>query len=201
METHNQTFNYVSLLKQVKNRVAIAQRRAIYAANDETLSMYWDIGKLLSDSQTLIGWGNNALQQLSNDMKNDFPQIKGFSIRNCQVMMQFYNEYNQRLTNAQRTVAHLGNTSITLPVKQLGWAHNVALMQKVKDIKARYWYMIQCLKHGWSRDFLIEMIKEDYYTSCGALAHNFNETLPEIQAKQVQETLKDPYIFDWHLRI
>lgn len=61
--------------------------------------------------------------------------------------------------------------------KQIGWGNNVALMQKVKDIKARYWYMIQCLKNGWSRDFLIEAIKQDYYHSHGALTSNFAATL------------------------
>ena len=131
MENQNHAFNYAYLLKQVKARVLLAQKKAIYTANEEMLSMYWDIGKLLSESQKQIGWGNN-----------------------------------------------------------------VALMQKVKDIKARYWYMIQCLKNGWSRDFLIEAIKQDYYHSHGALASNFDTTLPEIQAKQVKETLKDPYIFD-----
>lgn len=192
----NNIFDYASLLKQVKARVALAQKKAIYAANEELLSMYWDIGKLLSGSQKQIGWGNNALEQLSGDLKNDYPKVKGFSVRNCQVMIQFYNEYNQQLTNTQRAVAYLQAASITLPVKQLSWSHNVALMQKVKDIKARYWYMIQCLKSGWTRDFLIEAITQDYYHTYGAMANNFDTTLPEMQAKQVKETLKDPYIFD-----
>ena len=196
MEIQNNQFNYAALLKQVKARVAFAQKKAIYAANEELLSMYWDIGKLLSESQKQIGWGNNALEQLANDLKNDYPDIKGFSVRNCQVMIQFYNEYNQLLTNTQRPVAHLEDRNLIFPVKQLGWAQNVALMQRVKDLKARYWYMIQCLKNGWSRDFLVEAIKQDYYHAHGALAHNFDSTLPEIQAKQVRETLKDPYIFD-----
>lgn len=189
-------FDYAALLKQVKSRVALAQKKAIYAANEELLSMYWDIGKLLSESQKQIGWGNNAIEQLSNDLKNDYPKVKGFSVRNCQVMIQFYNEYNQQLTNAQRAVAHLQEDNIVLPVKQLSWSHNVTLMQKVKDLKARYWYMIQCLKSGWTRDFLVEAINQDYYHVHGALANNFDSTLPEIQAKQVKETLKDPYIFD-----
>lgn len=111
-------------------------------------------------------------------------------------MVQFYKEYNQTLTNTQRPVAHLEDRNLIFPVKQLGWAQNVTLMQRVKDLKARYWYMIQCLKNGWSRDFLVEAIKQDYYHAHGALAHNFDSTLPEIQAKQVRETLKDPYIFD-----
>lgn len=196
MEIQNSIFNYATLLKQVKARVALAQKKAIYSANEEMLSMYWDIGKLLCESQKQIGWGNNALEQLANDLKNDYPKVKGFSKRNCQVMIQFYNEYNQQLTNAQPAVAHLQAASIVLPIKQLSWSHNIILIQRVKDLKARYWYMIQCLKSGWSRNFLIEAINQDYYHTYGALANNFDTTLPEIQAKQVKETLKDPYIFD-----
>ena len=196
METQINAFNYTHLLKEVKARVALAQKKAIYAANEEMLSMYWDIGKPLYESQKLIGWGNNALEQLSKDLKNDYPKVKGFSPRNCRCMIQFYKEYNQELTIWQRPVAKLGMGNITLPIKQLSWSHNIALVQRVKDLKARYWYMIQCLKSGWTRDFLIEAINQDYYNSYGALANNFDTTLPEIQAKQVKETLKDPYIFD-----
>lgn len=108
--------------------------------------MYWDIGKLLSESQKQIGWGNNALEKLANDLKNDYPEMKGFSVRNCQFMIQFYNEYNQQLTNTKRAVSYLNNNEIVLPISKLGWSHNITLMQRTKDIKARYWYMIQCLK-------------------------------------------------------
>ena len=78
MEIQNSIFNYAALLKQVKARVALAQKKAIYSANEEMLSMYWDIGKLLCESQMQIGWGNNALEQLANDLKNDYPKVKGF---------------------------------------------------------------------------------------------------------------------------
>ena len=92
MENQNHAFNYAYLLKQVKARVLLAQKKAIYTANEEMLSMYWDIGKLLSESQKQIGWGNNALEKLANDLKNDYPEMKGFSVRNCQFMIQFYND-------------------------------------------------------------------------------------------------------------
>ena len=91
-------FNYPQLLAQVKQRVRLAQQRAAYSAYGEMLRMYWDVGHLLSDAQQQIGWGNGALQRLSADMRNDFPEIKGFSVRNCQCMIQFYNEYNEELT-------------------------------------------------------------------------------------------------------
>lgn len=196
MEIQNSIFNYATLLKQVKARVALAQKKAIYSANEEMLFMYWDIGKLLCESQKQIGWGNNALEQLANDLKNDYPKVKGFSPRNCRCMIQFHKEYNQELTIWQPVVAKLEMSNCVLPIKQLSWSHNITLIQRVKDLKARYWYMIQCLKSGWSRNFLIEAINQDYYHTYGALANNFDSTLPEIQAKQVKETLKDPYIFD-----
>ena len=90
MEIQNSIFNYATLLKQVKARVALAQKKAIYSANEEMLSKYWDIGKLLCESQKQIGWGNNALEQLANDLKNDYPKVKGFSPRNCRCMIQFH---------------------------------------------------------------------------------------------------------------
>lgn len=76
MEIQNNIFSYATLLKQVKARVALAQKKAIYAANEEMLTMYWDIGKLLSESQKQIGWGNNALERLSKDLKMSYPESK-----------------------------------------------------------------------------------------------------------------------------
>lgn len=90
--------NYAALLRQIKQRVLLAQQRAIYAANEEMLRMYWDIGKILQQSQQTDGWGKKTLQRLSVDLKNDYPEIKGFSMRNMQCMIQFFGEYNQELT-------------------------------------------------------------------------------------------------------
>ena len=89
---------YATLLRKIKQRVLIAQQRAIYAANEEMLRMYWDIGGMLQQSQDADGWGKKTLQRLAVDLKNDYSEIKGFSVRNMQCMIQFFNEYNQELT-------------------------------------------------------------------------------------------------------
>lgn len=216
-------FDYTQLLMQVKKRVALAQQRAIYAANEEMLHMYWDIGELLQRSQQAEGWGKSTLERLSVDMKNEYPKIKGFSVRNCQYMMRFYEEYNMELTmvkSAPSTITQppvaqlnnyteIGGSAITqppvaqmpeynfeLPIKHLSWTHNIILIEKVKDIHARYWYMVQCIKSHWNKEYLKEVIDLDYYGKHGALANNFESTLPAPEAKEVKSMLKDPYIFD-----
>ena len=132
---------YAALLRKIKQRVQIAQQRAIYAANEEMLRMYWDVGEMLQYSQDADGWGQKTLLRLAVDLKNDYTEIKGFSVRNMQCMMQFFNEYNRELTMVkgaaapitQPLVAQLERYNFTLPIKHLGWTHNLIIMQQVKE--------------------------------------------------------------------
>ena len=210
---------YAVLLRKIKHRVLIAQQRAIYAANEEMLRMYWDVGEMLQQSQDADGWGKKTLQRLAVDLKNDYTDIKGFSVRNMQYMMQFFNEYNQEFTMVKvatapitkslisqlennpesitkSLVSQIGEYNFTLPVKHLDWTHNLVLIKQVKNIRARYWYMVQSITNHWTTRYLQEAIKLDDYGKHGALANNFTETLPAPEAGDVKSMLKDPYIFD-----
>ena len=103
---------YASLLKNVKKRIPIAQQHAYYSANAELLRMYWDVGEMLFTSKTNDGWGKKTLQRLANDLKNEYTDIKGFSIRNMQCMMQFYNEYNKELTMCKIRASAIAQPSV-----------------------------------------------------------------------------------------
>ena len=154
--------------------------------------------------QEADGWGKKTLQRLAADLKNDYSEIKGFTVRNMQYMVQFFNEYNQELTmikraaspNAKSLISHLDEYNFTLPIKHLDWTHNLVLIKQVKDIRARYWYMVQSITNHWTTRYLQEAIKLDDYGKHGALANNFTETLPVPEANDVKLMLKDPYIFD-----
>jgi predicted nuclease of restriction endonuclease-like (RecB) superfamily len=70
-------------------------------------------------------------------------------------------------------------------------------MQRVKDRVARLWYMRQTLTNGWSRNVLLMMIQSESHRRQGKAITNFEKLLPAPQSDLVQQTLKDPYIFDF----
>ena len=114
------------MLQNIKHRVLVSQGRAIYAANEELLRLYWDIGEMLDSNQNSDGWGKKTLQRLSIDLKNEYPEIKGFTVRNMQYMVQFYKEYDQSLTQIKDSeitklpVSQFEAFNISLPIKHLG---------------------------------------------------------------------------------
>lgn len=59
-------------------------------ANKEMIFLYWNIGKIID---THSKWGKKFIDNLSKDIRNEFPSSKGFSSRNLKNMVRFYREY------------------------------------------------------------------------------------------------------------
>ncbi|WP_338845794.1 PDDEXK nuclease domain-containing protein [Massilia sp. W12] len=180
--------NYSGLLSEIKSRIAHAQTRAMQAVNSELIRLYWHIGQLLAERQDQEGWGKGVIPRLSQDIRNELPEVKGFSERNLKLMDQFYNTYPDLFST----------DLIGQPlVAQLPWAHNVLLMQTIKDEASRFWYMEQALAHGWSRNILKLQIESGLHRRQGQAISNFQQRLPSPQSDLAQQALKDPYIFDF----
>lgn len=175
---------YQSLLAEIKERISKAQIKATFAVNAEMILLYWEIGNLIAQRQLLEGWSAGVIPKLAKDLKNEFPQIKGFSERNLGRMLAFYREYPE-------------NGILPQLVAKLPWGHNILLIEKIKAQETRFWYMKMCLENGWSRDILNTMLKSQLHLRQGSLTHNFELHLPTYQSDLVQQTLKDPYIFDF----
>jgi predicted nuclease of restriction endonuclease-like (RecB) superfamily len=88
-------------------------------------------------------------------------------------------------------------TKVQQLAAQIPWFHHVILMEKVKDLRARRWYVEQTITHGWSRSMLALQIQSDAYARAGKAVHNFHATLPPPQSDLAEQVLKDPYIFDF----
>jgi predicted nuclease of restriction endonuclease-like (RecB) superfamily len=197
--------DYAQLLLDVKGRIQTAQLRAAFAANSELIRLYWQVGQLLDRRQAEEGWGAAVIPRLARDLANELPEVKGFSERNIRLMLQFFRAYPQLLEPGgdfvQPPVAQLAGTAVALLlqplVAQLPWAHNMLLLQAVKDKGTRAWYAGQTLAHGWSRNVLKMQIDTAAHLRQGAAITNFAERLPSPQSDLASQVLKDPYVFDF----
>lgn len=202
--------HYTEMLGQIKQRIRQGQTRALFSANAEMITMYWDIGHILHGRQQKKGWGAAVIPCLARDICNELPEVKGFSERNIGYMIRFAREYGDSPI-LQQSVAKL-QPGIKVPqpvakirvqeniqklILKIPWGHNILLMEKIKDISIRFWYMQQVVEQGWSRDALLGMIKSQVHKRQGKTTHNFKKQLPSFQSDLVEQTLKDPYIFDF----
>ncbi len=208
---------YGGLLTEIKTRIRQAQTRAALSVNAEMIAMYWDIGRMIHRRQQLEGWGAGIIPRLAADLKNELPEVKGFSERNIGYMIRFAREYGASPI-LQQPVAKLGGTGNQVekvpqavaqppgtngvgigqqPVGQIPWGHNILLMEKVKNLPTRLWYMQQSIEQGWSRDTLTAMIKGKAHERQGQAVSNFAARLPTPQSDFARQLLKDPYLFDF----
>lgn len=175
---------YLSLIDDIKSRIRQGQIKASLSLNTEMILMYWDIGAIILKRQKMDGWGKGIIPKLAKDLKNDLPEVKGFSERNLGYMLQLAKEYPD-------------SSILQQAVAKLPWGHTILLMQRLKNTDERGWYIQQTLQNGWGRDTLAQMIKSDVYLRQGRSANNFGTTLPSLQSELVKETLKNPYSFDF----
>ena len=165
----------------IKKDVKDTQLEIMVNANTNLVNLYYRIGKTLEENSK---WGNKFIDNVAFELKNTFPTLKGFSIRNLKYMKAFYNEYKDDVEFVQL-------------VAQLPWKHNITLMQKVKDKNIRKWYMEKCLEEGWSNDILVYQIDTDLYKRQieNAKHNNFKVTLKE-NSDLANNIMKEPYVFD-----
>jgi predicted nuclease of restriction endonuclease-like (RecB) superfamily len=201
---------YGELLDDLKTRIRRSQLKASLAVNAEMILLYWDIGQMIHQRQQQEGWGAGVVPRLSKDIRNELPELKGFSERNIGYMIRFAREYDGSVILQQpvaklepdlESPAIINQTPCPRIVQdllaQIPWGHNILLLEKFKDLPTRLWYAQQAIVNGWSRDTLTSMIKNHTHERQGAAVTNFTNRLPAPQSEMARQLLKDPYIFDF----
>jgi predicted nuclease of restriction endonuclease-like (RecB) superfamily len=179
---------YAELLVILKKQFKQAQIKATVQINQELLQYYWKLGAQIVERQQKSQWGSKFLNQLSQDLMAEFPDIKGFSKRNLELVRQWYLFWCDESAITKQLVSQL--TSIP-------WGHNLQIIRKCKNYQEALFYVSHTLKHGWSRNVLVHQIESGLYRREGKAINNFSTTLPAIQSDLAQQTLKDPYVFDF----
>jgi predicted nuclease of restriction endonuclease-like (RecB) superfamily len=171
---------YDSFFQALKERIRSAKVKAALAVNQELVFLYWQIGRDILDRQQQAGWGAKIVERISQDLKREFPEMKGFSRTNLLYVRSFAEAYPDL-----ELVHQLGG--------QIPWKHNYVLLDKVKDHSQRVWYIQKTIENGWSREVLTLQIETELYQRQGKAIANFDRTLPKPQSDLAQSLLKDPY--------
>ena len=174
---------YISIVEKIKSEITSAQYRAAVHVNADMLLLYYDIGCVINEHKT---WGNKFIDNLASDIRMEFPESKGYSVRNLKYMAKFAEAYSNR-EFVQQVVA------------QIPWGHNVVLLDKVPDTKERGWYIKKSAENGWSRNVLVHQIESGLYQRQVLVdkVSNFESRLPSPQSELAVQTMKDPYVFDF----
>lgn len=177
--------SYTTFVDAIKQRIVLARVSAARAVSRELIGLYWDIGKMIVEKQQELGWGKSVVDTLSRDLQHEFPSVTGFSPRNLWDMKRFYEQYANH-ENLRQLVA------------EIPWGHNLLIMQKIKPVEARAYYLEASSRLGWSRNVLLNQIKAHAYErSLHEKSHNFEEPLPVHLAEQADEIFKSSYSLEF----
>ncbi|WP_375493725.1 YhcG family protein [uncultured Nostoc sp.] len=176
--------NYRHLLMEIKQRIRSAQYEALKAVNREIINLYWDIGQIIVTQQQGASWGESVVEQLAKDLQAEFPGISGFSAANLWRMRHFYESY-------------VNNEKLAPMVREIGWSHNLVILEKCKDDLEREFYIRMTRKFGWTKNVLIHQIENQTYEKTLLNQTNFDKTVPAEIRNQLKLAVKDEYTFDF----
>jgi len=211
--------NYKQWLTDLKSRIRQSQIKAAVKVNTELLRLYWDLGRDIVALQMETAWGSGFFEQLSKDLRSEFPDMSGFSVVNLTYCKRFYMFYTQDSAILQQVVEEIPPLVDNLPqvidnkedtilqqlaeelddhlIFQIPWGHNIQIFTKSKSIKEALFYVQKTIENGWSRAVLMNFMEADLFSAQGKALSNFSKTLPQPQSDLANQILKDPYNFDF----
>lgn len=214
--------NYHVVFKQLVETISGSRQKVISVANTELLTTYWKIGRTIVEQKEKAGWGKKVIEKLANDLKAKFPNMKGLSLRNLAYMESFaaawpFFPFTQPPVAQLPTPGQTEEHSILQPVVaklqsyenqnieqnqslliQIPWTHHIIILDRVKTLAERIFYIKETIRNGWSKNMLKVNIETRLHERKGnAITTNFDVRLSEDQAELARLTLKNPYIFDF----
>ncbi|MBR3453801.1 MAG: DUF1016 family protein [Bacteroidaceae bacterium] len=217
--------DYSDWIADIKRRYRSAQVKAAVKVNAEKLLFNWQLGRDLVQKKAEERWGTGVVEQVSLDLKREFPDADGFSTSNLWYMKKWYLFYtdgdaerklqqvvgelqssvNQSVIKLQQPVGEIQHLvsnandetgmAFPQPFALVPWGHHVDIITKCKSIDEALFYVGKTIEQGLSRNSLANCIKANLYEHQGKIVNNFTDHLPALQSKLVQEVLKENYDF------
>jgi predicted nuclease of restriction endonuclease-like (RecB) superfamily len=180
---------YAVWIQQVSERFRQSQLKAAVSVNSEMLRCYWALGADIITLKAESRWGNKFFENLSLDLQEALPNMKGLSVTNLGYIRRFYQLYSNYLEIHPQA----GGELFVIP-----WGHHKYIIDKLyNEPEKALFYVRMTHQQGWSRSVLLNFLDTDLYERQGKAISNFGHTLPPLQSGLAQEMTKDPYKFDF----
>lgn len=213
--------NYTDAVKLIKEAILRSQYRAASLANREQLSLYYGIGRYVSENSRKGFWGKGAIESICQHLQKELPGLRGFSAANIKFMRQFYETWcndlkllttvsefkdDKSLTSVSEIDTQLLIPSVN-PIKDnfdissflgLGFTHHMIIVRKTKSFAERMFYIQQAVANKWNKEVLSARIEDDLFNHQGEIANNFIQKIPDTrQSLKAIGMFKDEYLLDF----
>lgn len=212
--------NYADMVRQIKTAILQSRYRAARLANREMLSLYFGIGKFISENSRNRFWGTSAIENISERLQQELPGLRGFSPVNIKRMRQFYEEWKQYFLsdNQLSEIRPLKTNDIQIDLLtenrpsatddlngvnceyflSIGFTHHYEILLKTHTLTERLFYIERCAINFWSVEKLKCSLKEDLFLKQGKLPNNFSVTISDANLRQkALLSFKDEYLLDY----
>ena len=180
MTENELSVEYLQTLKQLVENIRQARYNMLKSVSKQTVELYWNIGKTISEKIELESWGSGTVEKLAKDLQFEFAGTKGFSPSNLWRMRSFYESYK----NSEKLVPL---------VREIGWVQNCMIIEKCKDHLEREFYLKKTAQMGWSKLDLRDKIEQNFYQKQLLTQNNFNATISEDLKSRVAWEFVDDY--------
>ena len=210
--------DYAEWIAEVKHRYRSAQVKAAVKVNAEKLLWNWQMGRDLVQKKAEERWGAGIVEQLSLDLRREFPDSSNFSARNLWYMKQWYLFYTENMEKLKQLVSEMlpsdeyekklqqidddGTEKLKQPVSEfplpfacVPWGHHVRIVQHSESVEEALFYVNYTIKEGISRDVLERVMKDNLYNTQGKAPNNFPQHLTPQLAQLALQVVKENYDF------
>ena len=219
---NNKSLNlqYNNAAEIIKTAILQTQYEASKDINRIQLGLYFGIGKFLSEKTRNAKWGTNALQSISDKLQSDLPGLRGFSATNLKKMRTFYDnwksiDYNSSVVTGEfeevqkeiMTIIDIKKNTlkfenvVSFPIEdflKISFSHHMLIVEKIKEIEARYYYIHRTAEEHLSVEQLKKIINNDDFENRATIPNNFPKTISNSSlARKAVMMFKDEYLLDF----
>lgn len=199
------------IILELKEAILQSRYHAARLVNKEMIILFFEIGKKISLNVEKNAWGSKVLEQISFELQNELPGLKGFSSGNLKKMRVFSNFWLNHLQMSSALPNQLENSltssSSALPSQipnnfsnvffSVSFTHHYIISSKSNSFEEAWFYLCKTACEFWGYRNLEKQIKEKLFEQQGSLTNNFQKTIPKNNEELALKAFKDEYLLDF----